>query len=109
MVENSFEERVFKIYNRWTYVNVFIADVALIIVLLLFRFGLWQVVPFVVLPVAYTISWGSPSRHVWRFIEMYMVVGEPLNVCKLFMEKVRPRFGGFGIWSPWKDFDAVFV
>ena len=89
--------------------NVFIADVALITTLLLLRFGLWQVVPFVVLPLAYTMSWGSPGRHVWRFIETYMAVGEPPCADKLFMKKVEPRFGGFGIWSPWKDFDAVFV
>jgi len=109
MTEKSFEGRVFKIYNKWTFVDIFIADGAMLGILLLYLFDLWYLFPFILMPAAYMITWGSPNRPVWHFIETYMAVGEPQSADVEFIRKIKPRFDVFGLWSPWKDFDAVFV
>lgn len=110
MTEESFEERVFDMYNKWMFVDVFIADGGVMAcVFVLITSGLWQIIPFIVIPCAYMLTLGAPSRPIMHFMKNYMDVGEPQYVDKLFMKKVEPRFGGFGLWYPWKDFDAVFV
>jgi len=110
MAEDSFEGRVFKIYNRLMFVNPFIADAGILVcAFTIFGLNSLELTLLATIPFIYVLYWVSPTRHVWHFIETYMDVGEPHSVDELFMKKVEPRFGGFGLRDSWEDFNAVFV
>lgn len=109
MVEMNFIKEVSNIYSKWIFVEVFIADVAMMGIVILFAINLWQLFPIILIPAVYMMTWGSPRRYIRHFIDNYMAVGKPQSMDAEFLKRTMTRFDIFGLRSPWKYYDALFV
>ena len=109
MKDVSFNDRIYKLYSRSMMINVFVINGFLIGIVALFAIGFWQAVPLGILIAVYVLTQVLPTKPIKYFMFNYMDVGEPDDIDAEFLNKTLTKGDIFGLQSPWKEYEAVFV